>query len=41
MQDARSKEKILADIESHFASARIYRNLDQFLKDFLAELGQL
>lgn len=41
MQDARSSDKILDDLKQHFATATVYADLDQVLKEFLAELRQL
>lgn len=41
MEDARSEEQILSDIQSHFKSTTIYRDVDQLLKGFLDELSQL
>jgi len=41
MEDARSEEQILSDIQSHLVSTTIYRDVDQLLKGFLDELSQL
>ena len=41
MENARSEERILLDIQSHFSSTTIYRDVDQLLKGFLEELSQL
>ena len=41
MEDARSKEQILSDVQSHFESTTIYRDVDQLLRGFLGELSQL
>ena len=41
MENARSEERILSDVQSHFSSTTIYRDVDQLLKGFLEELSQL
>ena len=41
MGDARSREQILADLASHFLKSEIYRDVDEILKSFIAELRQL
>ncbi|MCY3566628.1 MAG: Eco29kI family restriction endonuclease [Gammaproteobacteria bacterium] len=41
MEDARSKEKILADLRAHFDSAAISRSVEQAITSFLDELSQI
>ena len=40
MEDARSKETILADLRAHFDSAVISRSVEQVITIFLNELSQ-
>lgn len=41
IEDARSEEQILSDIQAHWKSTTIYRDVDQLLKGFIDELSQL
>lgn len=41
MPDARSRDRILSDLEKHFAAETIYVNLDQVLREFVEEVRQL
>ncbi len=40
-EDARSKAQIASDLKKHFAEARVYKNLNQVLQEFLNELRQI
>jgi len=41
MADARHRERILADLKTHFASEIVYGDLGRILKEFVEELRQL
>ena len=41
MRDARSRDKIVADLRRHFSTSTVYRDLDQVLSGFIEELRQL
>ena len=41
MADARPRERILTDLEQHFSTVPVYRDVDQVLREFVEELRQL
>ena len=41
ISDARPRDRILADLEKHFSTCTIYRDVDQVLESFIEELRQL
>ena len=41
MDDARPRDRILADLEQHFATETFYTDLDQVLREFVDDLRQL
>ena len=41
MGDARARPQIIADLEVHYSTRVIYRDVNQILKDFVDELAQL
>ncbi len=41
IEDARSSDRILADLERHFSTVKIYTDIDEVMRGFMDELRQL